>query len=77
MSEIVYYQSQAAFICSNSAIINNSRIKCNKRGEEVREVKEATDVTLVSLLLTLNKFDLILFFPEFENVKAGWNTLLP
>ena len=39
---------------------------------------ETPDVDLVSLLLTLNIFDMLLYciFCYFENVNVGWNTLL-
>ena len=39
---------------------------------------KATEVVLVSSLLTSNIFDTFLaFFAEFEHVNGGWNTLFP
>ena len=51
---------------------NNSRIK-----SEIcpNLTKEDPDV-LVSLFLTLNIFDTVVFFADFEQVNAGRNTLL-
>ena len=39
---------------------------------------EAPDVVLVSLLLTLNRFDTMFqcFFGDFKHVNTRWNTLL-
>ena len=47
---------------------------------------EASDIVLVSLLLTLNIFDplfqsfyvfVVVVFADFEHVNGEWNTLLP
>ena len=55
---------------------NNSRINCKLHS---KLTTEAPDVALMSLLLTLNIFNLLFqcFFADFEHVNAGWNTLLP
>ena len=45
---------------------------------KVNNMFKATEVVLVSLLLTSNIFDKFpVFFAEFEHVNGGWNTLLP
>ena len=54
LSESTISQAQPAFICSNSASSNYSRIKCEIC---LKSTTEVPDIVLVSLLLNLSIFD--------------------
>ena len=54
LSETTVSKAQPTFICSNSAKLTNSTIKCEIC---LKLTIEVPDVVLVSLLLTLNIFD--------------------
>ena len=57
LSDTTIPQAQPAFICLNSAILTVEK-KCEICS---KLTKETTDVVLVFLLLTLNRFDMLLW----------------